>query len=379
MRLLVFSPVYPPYKGGMGAVVAQEVQLMREAGHNVRVVTPKYSKKNEATNEDVLHMQPVYAWGNAAILPLKKMWQEIQQADVVHLHYPFFGTAFSVVVMTKIAKKRLVVSWHMRAQAERHAFVRRVLFFLHRVFEEPLVKRFADVLCVSSDDYASLLDLPKHKTMIIPFGIDDRRFTPQRNTELRKEKHISDDTCVFLFVGGMDRAHAFKGVSVLLHAFAKMPSDIRAQLWLVGDGDLRLVYEQLAHELDITDRITFFGGVSFANLPSVYQAADVHVLPSVSGAEAYGLVTCEAGASGIPSIVSALPGVRSLVMHEKTGLHVEPGNIALLTSALVRLAKNKQERITFGQEAYKKVMHDATLHTEQAALLRAYTGQSTVD
>ncbi len=116
----------------------------------------------------------------------------------------------------------------------------------------------------------------------------------------------------------------------------------------------------------------------FEDLPGIYQAADVHVLPSVSGAEAYGLVTCEAGASGIPSIVSALPGVRSLVVDGETGLHVKPGDIMSLSQALLRLVANKEEREQFGSAAYKKITKDFTLQTEQAALLRAYTERGTV-
>lgn len=378
MRILVLSPVYPPYKGGMGAVAAQEVRLMQEAGHAVHVITPGYSDKPLPAIDHVTCIDPLYAWGNGAVLPWGRIWREIKEANVVHLHYPFFGTALPVAVMTKLAKKRLVVSWHMRAQAERHAFIRRALFFLHRLCEEPIIKKCADVICVSSKDYAELLELPQKKTLIVPFGVDDRRFTLKRNDELRKQKDISEDTCVFLFVGGMDRAHAFKGVSILLHAFSKLQKDLLAKLWLVGDGDLRGVYETLARELGIADRVTFWGSIPFAELPGVYQAADAHVLPSVSGAEAYGLVTCEAGASGIPSIVSALPGVRSLVEDGETGLHSEPGNIAALSGALLRLANNKEERKKLGNAAYKKITQHFTLQAEQAALLRAYTERGTV-
>ena len=373
MRILVISPVYPPYKGGMGSVAAQEVQLIRDAGHTVRVVTPNYTDKPRETDEQTVLMYPLYAWGNAAILPWRELWKEIKEAEVIHLHYPFFGTALPVVIMAKFAKKRLVVSWHMHATAEKGAWVRRGLFFLHGLLEEPLVKRFAHALCVSSAEYGKLMQLPEKKTLVVPFGVDDRRFTRGRNTAFREERGVSAETPVFLFVGGMDRAHAFKGVSVLLHAFAKVPAETQAKLWLVGDGDMRTLYEQLAKELKLEARVLFLGSVLFSGLPSVYQAADVHVLPSVSGAEAYGLVTCEAAATGIPSIVSSLPGVRSLVDHEKTGLHVSPGSVTDLAAAITRLAKNIEERRDFGARAHEKISKIATLQEEQAALLRAYT------
>jgi glycosyltransferase involved in cell wall biosynthesis len=378
MRILVVSPVYPPYKGGMGAVAAQEVQLIREAGYAVRVVTPRYSNKPKATDENVELMHPIYSWGNGAILPWGELWQEIKKVDVVHLHYPFFGSALPVAGMARLAKKRLVVSWHMQARAEKHARVRRAIFFLHRFFEEPLIKRFAQVVCVSSQEYVRVLKLPLKKTMTVPFGIDDRRFSPGKNEAWRSAHGISSETCVVLFVGGMDRAHAFKGISVLLHAWAKLPSGAPARLLLVGDGDMRETYTALANALQIQDRVTFLGSVPCETLPEVYRAADVHVLPSVSNAEAYGLVTCEAGASGIPSIVSNLPGVRSLVDHEKTGVHVAPGNVPALTAAIERMAMHKEEREAWGSAAHKKITTQATLQQEQAALLRAYTQEGNV-
>lgn len=373
MRVLVISPVYPPYKGGMGAVAAQEVQLIREAGYAVRVVTPRYSDKPKIMDEQVELMYPLYSWGNGAILPWGELWHEIKKTDVVHLHYPFFGSALPVTIMAKLAKKRLVVSWHMQACAEKHAYVRRGLFFLHHIFEEPFIKHFAHTLCVSSQEYALALKLPLKKIMTVPFGIDDRRFFSGKNEAWRAAHGIAGETCVFLFVGGMDRAHAFKGVSVLLHAWARLPSKVPARLLLVGDGDMRETYTALANVLKIQDRVTFLGSVPFEALPDVYRAADVHVLPSVSSAEAYGLVTCEAGASGIPSIVSDLPGVRSLVDHEKTGVHVAPGDVSVLAEAMERMATHKEEREAWGNAARKKITTQATLQEEQAALLRAYT------
>ncbi|NBS68831.1 glycosyltransferase family 1 protein [bacterium] len=378
MHILVLSPVYPPYKGGMGSVAAQEVNLIREAGHKVRVMTPRYKRKAATQEEWVTLLDPWYAWGNAAVLPWKPLREKISGAEVVHIHYPFFGTALPTALMTKYAKKHLVISWHMRAQAEPRAWVRRALFAVHRWVEEPLVKYLADVICVSTQEYGGLLNLPQEKIRVVPFGVDDRRFTPRRNTERRTACGISGEACVFLFVGGMDRAHAFKGVPLLLHAYAKMEKTGATKLWLVGDGDLRDTYEQLAKELGIKERVTFWGGVSAEELPEMYQAADVHVLPSVSGAEAYGLVTCEASASGIPSIVSALPGVRALVAHEQTGLHVEPGNIASLTSAMEYMAKHADVRRKWGKAAQEKISKEATLQEEQAALLRAYTEQGTL-
>lgn len=378
MRILVVSPVYPPYKGGMGAVAAQEVALLRDAGHDVRVVTPKYRDRASDDQDGVLALVPRFSWGNGAILSPFSLWREIKKSDAVMLHYPFFGSAFTVACCARILRKHLVTFFHMRARATHRFSFLRALFFIHRMLEEPLVKRFSHEVCVSSEDYAHTFHLPKEKTHIVPFGVDTDRFSPGRDDAFRAMYGALVTDRIALFVGGMDRAHAFKGVSILLHAFACIKKD-GWRLWLVGSGDMRGIYEQLARDLRITDAVSFLGGVPFADLPRVYRAADFHVLPSISGAEAYGLVTCEAGASGIPSIVSNLPGVRSLVVSQESGLHVQPGDVTSLAHALEYLFTHDKDGDAFGKAAREKMCKDASFLSEQRALLAAFEeGKRTV-
>ena len=77
---------------------------------------------------------------------------------------------------------------------------------------------------------------------------------------------------------------------------------------------------------------------SDADLPAYYRAADVHVCPSTAAAEAFSLVTLEAAASGIPTVASSLPGVRTVVVHGETGVHVAPSDpvsLGLVLDSLV--------------------------------------------
>ncbi len=372
-HVLVVTPVYPPYKGGMGMVAAQEASLVRSEGHTVRVVTPRYAYKEGGAENDAYRVKPWFAYGNAAILPWNTLWNEVKRADVVHIHYPFFGTASVALTFAVLLRKRRVVSWHMRARAEKNAWMRRIIFFLHAWCEEPLIKMWAHAICVSTQDYGEVAGIPREKQYIVPFGVSEERFFVARNSELRERMGVGSEDCVLLFVGGMDTAHAFKGVEILLRAFAVLAiQNEKLALWLVGEGNLRAQYERQAEALGIQHRVHFFGGVSAEDLPKIYQGADVHILPSQSEAEAYGLVTCEAAATGIPSIVSALRGVRMLVENGVTGLHVEPSNEEELARAMHRLAENKEERENMGAAARKKMEKEASLEAEKNALLRAY-------
>src|SRR5262249_59935029 len=96
---------------------------------------------------------------------------------------------------------------------------------------------------------------------------------------LRRRYGLNGSEPVVLFVGALDRAHYFKGISVLLAAMATLPD---ARLVVIGDGDLRGSYEREAQAAGLASRVRFAGRVSTDALPLHYAMADVCVLPSTT-------------------------------------------------------------------------------------------------
>jgi glycosyltransferase involved in cell wall biosynthesis len=181
---------------------------------------------------------------------------------------------------------------------------------------------------------------------------------------------ISADVPLVLFVGGMDVAHAFKGVPELLEAIAGI-SD--AHLLLVGDGALRKRYEDIAAAHGVSDRCHFLGAVSDDQLPEVYRAADVLAFPSTSAAEAFGLVAVEAQACGIPVVASDLPGVRTVVASGETGVLVPPKDVDALRRALSELLSHPEQRHTMGRAARARVLERYTWSTHIRGLMEIYS------
>ena len=69
---------------------------------------------------------------------------------------------------------------------------------------------------------------------------------------------------------------------------------------VAGDGDGREKLQQMAMQQGLADRVKFIGKVSETELPDLYRAADVFVMPSTG--EGFGIVFLEAMRSGIPVI-----------------------------------------------------------------------------
>jgi rhamnosyl/mannosyltransferase len=132
-----------------------------------------------------------------------------------------------------------------------------------------------------------------------------------------------------LFVGQM---RPYKGVETLLAAAAGQP---RLRLTQVGEGAELARYRRLAERWSVANA-RFTGRLSPAELHHQYEISDAVVLPSVTRAEAFGLVLLEGMAAGCVPVASDLPGVRDVAA--PTGLVVPAGDPAALRAALRGLA-----------------------------------------
>ncbi len=364
LRIAIVTPVYPPYRGGIGTVADHDAACLRALGHRVEVFTPSH-KTPSPIESGITRLQPFYAWGNGAVL--FDLLTKLREFDVIHLHYPFFGSDILAAFAAKFWNIPLVLTYHMRPKA---SGILGFTFRAYRFMLERFVFQSAKVLLASSSEYAKENGVRHRRVEVLPFGINTERFVPGNRALARKAFGLSDNVPTVLFVGGLDRAHYFKGVDVLLAACSALKTPW--QLLIVGDGNNRKTFESFAGDLGVSDRVHFAGSVPFADLPRAYQAADVHVLPSIDRSEAFGLVTLEAMACGVPSIVSDLPGVRSLIVSNETGVLVPPGDSAALTIALEQYCGDENFAKHCGERARIRAcaLYDERILADQ--LVRVY-------
>jgi glycosyltransferase involved in cell wall biosynthesis len=165
-------------------------------------------------------------------------------------------------------------------------------------------------------------------TVSIPWGTDPRSPQNPQAARLPRRRRPGDELHV-LFVGQM---RPYKGVETLLAAAAGQPW---MKLTLVGEGAELARYRRLAERWSVANA-RFTGRLSPAELHRQYETSDAVVLPSVTRAEAFGLVLLEGMAAGCVPVASDLPGVRDVAA--PTGLVVPAGNPAALRAALRGLA-----------------------------------------
>ncbi|MBO6169288.1 MAG: glycosyltransferase family 4 protein [Bacteroidales bacterium] len=182
-------------------------------------------------------------------------------------------------------------------------------------------------------------------------GVDMRYFAQTeevsaRAAALRRKFGIPDGSFTFVFAGRLVRD---KGVSELVRAFMRLPEAAGVQLLLVGEeetGDC--LPAEIKEAIASSPRIYISGGWVEDVRPWL-AAADALVLPSYR--EGFPNTVLEAGAMGLPCIVTDINGSREIIINGQNGLIVPPQDEEALFKAMERLSGNRAESASMGRNA----------------------------
>ena len=220
-------------------------------------------------------------------------------------------------------------------------------------FAWPLLFRLADQVIVPSSGTRDLmlsLGLPEERVTLTPYVVENDWWSAQsasvNRTAIRESWGASADDMIVLFCA---KLQPWKHPLDLLRAFAaaELP---RALLIFAGEGPLRSTLESEAAALGLAKRVRFLGFANQMQLPSIYTAADVLVLPSEY--DAFGVVINEAMLCGCPVIASDRVGSgRDLIQDGRTGFVYPCGDVQQLAVLLRRLAADDPAPRELGRAA----------------------------
>ena len=280
--------------------------------------------------------------------------------DIVHTHlYDLQEVSAHLHVSTKF---NIPFIWTMHGNLESTA---PGFTHLEKALNQAVKQKIPMVFVYVGAKPAILEDLLKYKgiqILHIPSGIDLDEFSTILETrEVNRDTlGYSDDNFVFGYSG---RLSWEKGVDVLISAFSQAVKEMtNLRLLIAGDGPERTKLEQMVHERNLENSIQLLGEIN--NIQEVLSVLDAYVQPSRT--EGLPLSILEAMASRLPIIATQVGGIPALIEDGFSGLLVPPEDPVLLSSAMIKLAKDEDLRKRLSAASYQSAnLYDISKIREQ--------------
>ncbi|MBO11575.1 MAG: glycosyl transferase family 1 [Planctomycetaceae bacterium] len=198
-------------------------------------------------------------------------------------------------------------------------------------------------------------------------GMDVEPFLdpPRSREEVRAELGFQDDDIV---VGKVARLFNLKGHRYLLEAASQIIEKCpRARFLLVGDGPLRDQFEARISRDGLADHFVLAGLVPPGRIPELLHATDLVVHASVW--EGLARVLPQSMIAGKPVVSFEIDGAPEVVLHEETGLLVQPESVEGLIESVTRLASDQELRDRMGNAGCRR-WTETFRYQEMARLVR---------
>ncbi len=292
---------------------------------------------------------------------LTRAWSE-WRPDVVHAHYWMSGLA-SLDAAAQVGVP-LVQTFHALGATKRRYHGIADTSPPERRWCEPALASFvAAVVATTKGELEELRaeGAQPRITTVVPCGVDTARFAP---VTMRPESAGR--------VVSVGRLVERKGVDDLIRSLPKLPGVrliIAGGSTRSGDADARRLHT-VADCLEVSDRVDLIGPLDHEDVPQLLRSADV--VACVPWYEPFGMVALEAMACGIPVVVSAVGGLRRLVVDRETGLHVPPRDPDRIASSIRKLLDDADLRARLGANGARRAASFYTWSRVTDLLLQLY-------
>jgi glycosyltransferase involved in cell wall biosynthesis len=349
-NLLVISNSYPDkenkYVGGI--FVKEQVNYLKKYFENVYVISPaafgfEYLRKTTQKNykiDNVYTYFPKYFNFPLFYFHLRDLWVYLEKRaihtllenekikfDLIHAHFTWPSGAVAVE-LKKEYKVPVLITEHTSMEFKR---------VIEKKDPEYIKawKLCNNIIRVRKNDI-TLFDsvgIQLDKVSCIPNGYDDRKFTELDEQMCRENLNLPHDKTIILNVGNL--YGEVKGHKYLIGAMAEVVKHRNDVLCIiVGSGKLKNKIEKQIRNLNLENHVKLVGAKSHDEIPLWMNAADLFLLPSLN--EGNPTVMFEALGCGKPFVGTRVGGIPEIIINDKLGILVEPGDTEGLAHAILR-------------------------------------------
>jgi len=368
IRVLTFGRYADENFGGLERYVFELARALKGEVDFANIVARRGPRPDTSTGSETVYARPLAHLGGTPVCPSMPAHafrlHDKKAFDIVHLQFPADPMAHLAAQLLPRSVRR-VLTWHSDIVRQR------MLLRLYQPFLARLLACADAIILPTPAHLTSSSQLPRwarrERMHVVPFGLDYRRF--ERRPALADEVRGRHGNRFLIFALG--RHVYYKGFEYLIEALSRLPD---AALIIGGRGPLTGALPALARRLRVAERVEFAGRIADADLPAFYHACDVFCLPSISPAEAFGLVQLEAMACGKPVVGCELHnGTTWVNRHELTGLVVPPGDVDGIVGALRRLQVDDTLRARLGLQGRERARSEFSIEIMARGTLAVYS------
>ncbi len=361
LRLVHYLSVIDLEHGGVVRAVLDMCRLLAQRGHDVALMTwdakdvpPSWTDGGPGLPRVVHLARPTLPGDILSRAALSDVDEAMAQCDLVHLHVPWDRAN---VQIARLARKRglpyvvtthgMLDDWPMLQRSWKK-------WLYNRLFGRRLLERAAVVQCTAEPELEKTRKwLGGARAVVVPYMFDFAPFErpPGPGLARRSIEAAAAEEPRVLF---LSRLHAKKGAELLIEAVADLRQrGLAFRLLLAGPGDDPYVgsLKELAASQGLADRVAFLGMVQGDLKVSLFEAADLFVLPTQQ--ENFGIVLLEAMACGTPVITTR--GVKIWSELEQCGALIVNRTPRAFADAIEMLLRDTAERQWIGKQCRKRI------------------------
>lgn len=311
MRVLMCGPI--AQSGGVSTHTKYLTKYLKK--QNVDVKLFNLSAKNVDTLEST-GLRKIY---QRTIGLFIEAYNKKEQYDLIHIQASGglggFIPAVSAVLISKIIKKKLIVTFH-------HGQIQKFIKRYQKLFGYVL-KNANNMIVVSNFQKRVINDIsPQHndKLIVISNGYDSMLFYPIPKNQCREKLGLPINKKIIINVSNLVK---IKGHLYLIDAMVEVVKHRQdVLLIIVGDGYMKNRLTERVKELKLENYIMLVGRKNHEEIPIWLNSSDLFVLPSL--AEGNPTVMFESLSCGVPFIGTNIAGIPEIINSEDYGLLVKP-------------------------------------------------------
>jgi len=364
-----------------------QLRFMASNGFDVKGVSSEGEELREVRENEGIVMETINM--SRKITPfqdLKSLWEmwnflRKEKPQIVHTHTPKAG------IIGMLAARLAGVPHRLHTVAglplmEATGIKRKILNFVEKLTYSSATRVYPN----SKGLYDFILQnnfTQSNKLKIIANGssngINTTFFSPAQVSEiekvaLREKLNIQPDDFVFVFVG---RIVSDKGINELIKAFSELQTAENNELTgikllLVGglESDLDPLNPETLAEINQNKDIISAGFQQ--DVRPFFAISDALAFPSYR--EGFPNVVMQAGAMGLPSIVSDINGCNEIIVEGENGLIIPSKNVEKLKEKMLTLARDKNLYIKLKENSRRMIENRYEQSVVWKALLEEYEG-----